>query len=138
VIFWIPCLLVFIAAAIDLRKREVPDEIPLYLLAWTVGVTAGRWQASAWVSLALGLALGLVVAVALFALGGFGGGDAKLIAALGALVGPKPLLTLLFYVAVAGGVLGLVAKLRSQRDLPYAPAIALGFLAFLIGRWPSG
>lgn len=66
----------------------------------------------------------------------FGGGDAKLIAAVGALLGPVGLLFALFWTAVAGGVLALIAMVRGQRDYAYGPAIALGYLAYLV--WPVG
>jgi Flp pilus assembly protein protease CpaA len=67
----------------------------------------------------------------LFALAKFGGGDAKIIASLAALLGTKGFLFLLYYVALAGGGLALVALLRKRRDLAYGPAIALGYAALL-------
>lgn len=63
-----------------------------------------------------------------------GGGDVKVIAAVGALLGPVGLLIVLFWMAIAGGILALIAMLRGQRDYAYVPAIAAGYLAYLI--WP--
>ncbi len=60
-----------------------------------------------------------------------GGGDAKLIAALGMLVGPVGLLIVLFGMAIAGGVLSLVAICRGQRDYAYVPAITAGFIGYV-------
>ena len=59
-----------------------------------------------------------------------------LIAAIGALLGPLGLLFVLFWMALAGGLLSLVALARGQRDYACGPAIALGYLAYLI--WPTG
>jgi Flp pilus assembly protein protease CpaA len=68
----------------------------------------------------------------LFQLGGLGGADVKLISALGAAFGLRNEITLLFYVAVAGAILALIAKFRGQREFAYAPAIALGTLMMIL------
>ena len=80
------------------------------------------------------MGVGVSIGVFLFWLGGFGGGDAKLLAALGATLGPRALLPFLFYAAIAGGLLAGVALVRGKRDLAYAPAMALGLLVFLMIR----
>ena len=83
-----------------------------------------------------GLALGFVSGLILFRMGGFGGGDVKLLASLGAVLGLRDELTVMFYVAVVGGMLALVALLRGQREYAYGPAIALGLLSFILkGYW---
>ena len=64
----------------------------------------------------------------MFLIGGFGGGDAKLLVALGPVLGLQLYLRLLFAVALTGGVLALVAMVRRKRDLAYGPAIAIGML----------
>ena len=64
--------------------------------------------------------------------GGLGGGDAKLLAALGAVVGFKGELGVMLYAALLGALLALVARFRKQREYAYAPAIALGLLAFIL------
>jgi prepilin peptidase CpaA len=124
--------LLALGTASDLRRREIPDGIPLALLGVAVCGTALGWSPVGWVSLAAGLALALALGIALGWRGGFAGGDVKVLAALGAVVGPRDLFTLLFYVAIAGAALALVAVRRGQRDLPYMPAMAIGFLIFLI------
>lgn len=56
----------------------------------------------------LGWLAGALVFFPLFALGGMGAGDVKLLAALGAWLGPIPVLWIALYSSLAGGVLGLV------------------------------
>jgi prepilin peptidase CpaA len=119
-------------AACDLKSREIPNWIPLTVLAAAVGGTTFGWSPVGWVSLAAGLALGLGLGMLLWWRGGFGGGDVKMLAALGAVVGPRDLFVLLFYIAVVGVVLAIVALRRGQREIAYVPAMALGFLIFLI------
>jgi Flp pilus assembly protein protease CpaA len=85
-----------------------------------------------WLDLALGLSLGFLVGLMLFYVCGFGGGDVKLLAALGAVLGWKAELGVVFWVAILGGVFALVARLRREREYAYVPAIALGLLAFIV------
>jgi prepilin peptidase CpaA len=129
--FWIPLGLLLLAAIFDVRRREIPDWVPALILAWSLVVTISGWPTHGWFSFGLGLLAGCGVGAALFALLKFGGGDAKTIAALGALLGAKGLLLLLYYTALAGGCLAIVIALRRQRDFAYGPAIALGYAALL-------
>jgi prepilin signal peptidase PulO-like enzyme (type II secretory pathway) len=54
---------------------------------------------------------------------------------LGACLGPSLLLLALFWTAVGGGVLALIAKFRGQADFGYVPAILAGVLLALL--WPG-
>ena len=83
-----------------------------------------------------GSAAGLGLSAAVFCLGGLGGGDVKLLAAIGAAVGPWTLLSILAWMAVAGGVLALIAAARGKRDFAYVPAIAVGVMVETL--WPGG
>jgi Flp pilus assembly protein protease CpaA len=82
----------------------------------------------------LGLGFGFAIGALLFWLGGFGGGDAKLLTAMGAVLGVRSLPAFLFYASIAGGVLAAIAVGRGQRQIPYAPAMALGFFFFIMMR----
>jgi prepilin peptidase CpaA len=59
----------------------------------------------------------------------------KLLAGLGAVLGPAALLSALFWVVLAGAVLSAGAALRGRRELAYVPAIAAGL--FVYGLWPD-
>ena len=130
----VPLLALIIATIFDFWTRRIPDSIPIALFGWAVVTTAFGMSSQGWISLALGFALGFAIGALLFWLGGFGGGDAKLLAAVGATLGPQALLAFLFYAAIAGGLLATVALLRGKRDLAYAPALALGLLVFMMIR----
>ena len=130
----VPLLALILAAIFDFSTRQIPDSIPIAILGWAVGTTAYGVSSQGWISLALGLGLGFSIGALLFWLGGFGGGDAKLVAAIGATLGPRSLLTFLLYAAIAGGLLAAVALLRGRRDLAYTPALALGLFVFMMTR----
>jgi prepilin peptidase CpaA len=128
--------LVIVATIFDLRTREVPDWIALAILTGAVLATAFGWSDIRWLGLVAGLLLGFACSVAVFYLGGLGGADVKLVAALGAAVGPISLLSVLFWTALAGGLLALFAKSLGKRDFAYVPAIAAGLLIQTL--WPEG
>ncbi len=124
----VPVLLLLIATICDLRTRIIPDWISIALLSWGVGAACYQSNGSAWVSLGIGMLLGFGLGAMFFALGGLGGGDVKLLAGLGAVLGPIDLLNVLFWMALVGGVLAIIAKMRGRSDFAYVPAIAVGLL----------
>lgn len=110
------------AALTDVKTARIPNR--LTLLGALAGVLAnGVLPGGAGVGVALtGAAAGLAVFFPLFALGGLGGGDVKLMAAIGAWLGwPTVLLTAL-YTALAGGVFAV------------GVALARGYLSQALGN----
>lgn len=118
-------LLLATATITDLRRRTVPVWVTLG------GSGAGLLVAAAtgWEALQLSL-LGLVVGGVLllpFVLaGGFGEGDALLLATVGAWQGWQFVLWTAWWAALVGAGLAVVAWRRGRRTLAYTPAIALG------------
>lgn len=131
---WIPFPLLIAATAIDVRRREIPDWVPMALLTWAAGSIGFDLVPHGWGPACIGLGVGFALGLLLFWRGGFGGGDAKLLAALGAVLAWPAFVSFLVCSAVAGGVLAFVALARGRHDLAYAPAFALGFLMFMIAR----
>jgi prepilin peptidase CpaA len=127
----IALLLLAIATVCDLQTREIPDWISIAIASLALGTAAIGWLGIGLVLVTIGGVAGLTIGYLLFRFAELGGGDAKLIAALGMLVGPAGLLILLFGMAIAGGVLSLVAMLRGQRDYAYVPAITAGFVGYV-------
>lgn len=134
-LIWLPIFLLLVASVQDLRTREVADGFAIAIVVSAViSIAAGWWQLG-WLAAALGVIVGLLLAVPLFYMGGFGGADVKLVASLGAWFGPVSLLGLLFWVAIIGGVLALIAKGCDRKDLAYVPAIMVGTL--IHACWPA-
>ena len=127
---------VMLALVCDLRTREIPDWIPLLIVVWACLATAAGLHKVTWIGLLAGGLLGLGLGAAVFYLGWPGGGDAKLLAAIGAAVGPWVLLSILAWMAIAGGILALTAAARGKRDFAYVPAIAVGVVVETL--WPGG
>ena len=131
ILLWFSLACVSIATWTDLRKREVPDSLSIVLGLAAVGVTATGWSGLSWASLLGGAALGFALSVPLFAREILGGGDVKLLTALGAALGMPHILGVLFWTGIVGGFLGLVALLRKKQDLAYVPAILGGLATFM-------
>ena len=106
-----------VAVFTDLRARRIPNWLTV------TGVLGGLTFASLEVggfpgAAVVGVLLALAVAFPLFAMGGLGAGDAKLLAAVAAFVGPAGLLSVALYGGVAGGVLAIVSTIRRGVILP--------------------
>jgi prepilin peptidase CpaA len=133
--FWlllVPFALVIIAAVYDVASRIIPNWIPIALLTWAVATAGVGLHPEGWLGLLKGFGLAFAIGLVLFAARSLDGGDAKLFAALGAVLGLERTVGLLIGTAVACCVLALVAIVRKQRKFPYAPAIAFGFLIILV------
>ena len=100
-------------AATDIAWRRVPNwiTVPAALLGLIVTTALDGWPGLA--SSIIGLAAGLAIGVAAMLFGApFGGGDTKLLAAIGALAGPSFLASTAIYAAFAGGLLAIAHALR--------------------------
>ncbi len=108
-------LLAGIGCASDLRTRRIPNSIVLTGFATGLSVNALLAGATGIGSSLAGGAIGLALFLPFFALGGMGGGDVKLLAALGSLVGPRDVVRLALAAAVVGGGFALVVAARNGR-----------------------
>lgn len=95
------------ATITDVRAARIPNA--LTVISGLTGLVAHTMLpgGSGWLTSVAGLAGGLAVFFPFFALGGLGGGDVKLMAALGAWVGWPDVISLALYAALAGGVVAI-------------------------------
>ena len=99
------------ACVTDLRDGRIPNVLTFGAIAVAFAVHALLPQGSGLAHVGFGFLVGLAVFFPFFALGGMGAGDVKLMAAIGAWLGPTLALLTALYGAVAGGVLALVVAL---------------------------
>jgi prepilin peptidase CpaA len=116
-LLYFPLLALLLWAAIgDLRARRIPNALTFSIIATgliqsffsthTVGPAASM----------LGLLVGFTLPFLLFALGALGGGDVKLLAGVGAWLGPQRALAV-FLVAAVVGMLIVLIQASWQRKL---------------------
>jgi len=130
------CLLL-VAVYTDLKSRTIEHwtNAAIALLApfywWSLGYVL--WPD---VAIQIGIALCVfAVFAAIYATGAMGGGDVKLLGALALWLPIVPLLNMLFIMAIAGGVITVIAmighkfrKIKDKIEVPYGVAIAVGGL----------
>jgi len=146
---WIAILVGVAAAVDDLARRQIANWIPAAALAGGLGWQIGQHGWLGWLYARGGAAAGFGVFLIFYLLGGMGGGDIKLMAGFGALLGAGRLLEAALWTAGTGGLLALgVLAFRSLRrrtgagvtagassdSIPYAPAIALGVWLSLVPK----
>lgn len=155
---WIAVLVGLAATVDDLARRQIANWIPAAALAGGFGWQIGQdgWMGA--VHALAGAGAGFAVFLAFYLLGGMGGGDVKLMAGFGALLGTGRLIEAALWTAGVGGVLalGVVAyqaverrvrqrfgsptrivtaeEKERQGSIPYAPAITLGVWLSLVPK----
>ena len=155
---WIAILVGVAATVDDLRRRQIANWIPAVALAggfaWQISQTGWRGGLSA----LLGTAAGFAVFLVFYLLGGMGGGDVKLMAGFGALLGARSLFEAALWTAGVGGLMAVAAlaarpawkwirgklasapvaaaanEVEKNDSIPYAPAITLGVWLSLVPK----
>ena len=110
-------LLVALATVSDIRTRRIPNALTVSALLVALALRSFL-GAGALVDGLQGAGLAMLLVLPIFALGGLGGGDLKLLVAVGAFLGPQDLIIALLATAVAGGVLALTEAIRKGVVLP--------------------
>jgi len=151
-LIWVSLAVGLSASVEDLARRRISNWIPVTAAAAGMGlhIYANGWKGA--LSAALGLVAGFFVFLVFYLLGGMGGGDVKLMAGFGAIVGIERLLPAALWTAGIGGLLACAAlvfracqrwrrsgkttavpaETERGKSIPYAPAIAMGALLSLV------
>jgi prepilin peptidase CpaA len=126
-------LLVGLSAAVlvDLRRHRIPNSLVLvaFLTALALQSAAGGWQGLS--TGLLGAATGLVCFMPFYLLRGMGAGDVKLLACVGAFLGPKGALLAALAALMAGG-LGAILYVGMRASLEALRATSRGGVTALI------
>jgi prepilin peptidase CpaA len=96
-------LLVVAAAIYDLRFRRIPNWVNVFGIILGFGLNALLFQLSGTAKAGEGMLLAMAVYLPLYLLRGMGAGDVKLMAAIGALVGPGNWFQIFIATALLGG-----------------------------------
>lgn len=127
--------LVVVAAAYDLRFRRIPNWLNLLGLITGFGINMllFGWQGLG--AALLGFLCALLVYVPLYLIRGMGAGDVKLMAAVGAIVGPRHWIVIFLVTAILGGVVSLAVialKRRFHQTLLNLAVIGAELLRFRV------
>lgn len=141
VVYWLFVAALIVITFIDLDHQIIPDVISLpgivigFLCSFAI-----PWLS--WTDSLFGILLGggsLWLVAVMYELltkkEGMGGGDIKLLAMLGAFLGWKAILPIIFISSLIGSLVGvplmLVKKADSKLAIPFGPFLALGALIYL-------
>ncbi|HZV47916.1 MAG TPA: prepilin peptidase [Thermodesulfovibrionales bacterium] len=139
VIYGILCSALVVITFIDLDFQIIPDAITLPGIL--IGIVAGsllmpdpfiRTSLLGFKASVIGLLAGggLFYAIAVLSRGGMGGGDIKMMAMVGALMGWKSVLLTIFLGSLTGAVFGIflmISKGKGRKTkIPFGPFLALG------------
>lgn len=120
-------IVLFIAAVMDIRIHKIPNWLtyPAVIIAIVGHTWSGGWEG--FLFSAQGTALGLAILFVPYLTGGMGAGDAKLLAAVGGILGPGGVLTAFLFTALVGGIYAMIL-LGVRGYLTHALRQAAGFL----------
>ncbi|SRR5258706_11647620 len=97
-----------LAAAIDVRQRRIPNWLSLSGLLCGICLKSIFEGKEGFILSLLGIGTGFFLLFFGYLLGGIGAGDVKLLAAVGAFLGPKLVFCAFIWMALSGGVLALL------------------------------
>lgn len=100
-----------IAACTDMEARRIPNWLNLSGLIVGFALNLFLYGSAGLKNSALGLGVALLIYLPLFIIKGMGAGDVKLMAAVGALVGPANWLRIFALTAIFGGLIAAVVIL---------------------------
>lgn len=135
------CSSLVVITFIDIEHQIIPDEISLPGII--IGFVCSFFlHGHSWLNSLLGILLGggslLLVAYGyqwLTGKEGMGGGDIKLLAMMGAFLGWKSILFIVFASSLVGSVIGITMMLVQKKDsklaIPFGPYLALGAVLYI-------
>jgi prepilin peptidase CpaA len=106
---------VLVATVIDIRTRRIPNALTASMAGVGIGLAVTGLGGISLGAAAVGFVVGFALMLPGHALGATGAGDVKLMAAIGAIVGPGMVVNAFLFTAVAGGVLAVAVALRRRR-----------------------
>ncbi len=147
-------LIILLEAMIDLDTMEIPFSLNLMILALG-GLSILTFRGTepfsdiTIVNRIVGMLViaGPMILINLIISGAFGGGDVKLMAAAGFLLGWKIIVSGFFMGAIVGGAVGITVMLRKKKGgkehIPFGPSLCIGlYLAVMFGTqlidWYTG
>lgn len=102
-----------LACITDVKSRRIPNVLTFGATIAAVALHVFVTGTSGFMFSVTGWLIGIALFFPFFALGGLGGGDVKLLGAIGACLGAPLVVFVGLYAAIAGGVLAVIVALRT-------------------------
>ncbi len=134
-LYGIVTILLVLVAIVDLRYRKIPNQLNLLLLLFSVlNLIIGKVSLFNHLT-GLLLMIALFVFSVLFTHGETGGGDFKLLLALGLFLGYSTIYKVVIIATIFGILVSYIKKILSEDStIPYGLFISISVIYFLIAR----
>lgn len=136
----LPLMIVFAAAGVvDLHRKRIPDRLTLPGLAWALAASLFLgWPRLLDALLGVLFCGGILLLLAVISRGSIGGGDVKLVAAIGASLGWRWGFGVVAFAQVSLALLALclfIARRKGRKDaLPFGPFLAAFAILALLAK----
>ncbi|APH04223.1 prepilin peptidase [Bacillus weihaiensis] len=141
ILAWSLISLCMIVTVSDLKYMIIPDKVNLFFLVLFAGERILLVPATPWWDPLLGFLIGGIVPllIILVSRGGMGGGDMKLLAVFGIILGWKLVLLSFFLATLIGTIVGLIGMatgvVKKGKPFPFGPFLVIGaLLAYFFGN----
>jgi len=125
-----------LAVVIDLREHRIPNWLVSCLVVGGIALQFWFYQWHGLLTAFLGLTVGLFCFLPFHVFGALGAGDVKLLAAVGALIGPNLVFLAAMLTILCGGVIA-IAYITFKGGLPKMLSRYGSMLFFLVVRQPQ-
>lgn len=129
-------LIIFLAAAAyyDLKQNKIPNRITFPMIVWGIISMSMIGGMKGLQTSLFGFLLGFVIFFVPFTFHAMGGGDVKLMAGIGAMLGWQMIISVILYAAICGGIVVLIMAIYQKRLLAVLLS-AFGVLLNPILKW---
>lgn len=130
-------VLVCLAIYSDLRWRKIPNclTLPAIALGFVLNFVGNSWNGLIFAFFGLLLGMGLLMLP--YLLGGMGGGDVKLMGALGALLGSHAVLNVFLYTSLVGGMIAIAVAVANRSLIEMLKRIVLFLKCVFLFQAPA-
>lgn len=134
IVAWIFISLLVIIFISDIHYMIIPDKVLLFFAPILLLVRYTIAPLEVWWDPLLGATIGftLLLAIAIISKGGMGGGDIKLFAVIGIVLGWKGVLLAFFLSTLIGSIIGIIGlatkKIERKKPIPFGPFIVIATL----------
>ena len=130
-------IVVCVATYSDLRWRKIPNclTLPAIALGFLLNFLGNSWNGL--LSASFGFLVGMGLLMLPYLLGGMGGGDVKLMGALGALLGSHAILNVFLYTSLVGGGIAIAVAVANKSLIEMLRRIWIFLKCVFLFRAPS-